>query len=148
MSGRNDSLFEWDSSGKVGHREAMGDFGRDRKAGNAKCRRSVEFVKSGGDGWDVREKLECFRLGVVEGPCDLDKGPVLNPFQLFDKFLFWFVWVEPELGSVGDSGNDNCFVKNVRTDVYCSGRHAAFQEKRVHECPRGLGQCEAQQREQ
>ena len=52
-------------------------------------------MKGGSDGWNVREELERFLLGVVEAACDLDEGLVLHLFQFADKSRLWFTRVEP-----------------------------------------------------
>ena len=38
---------------------------------------------------------------------------VLDTFELFDKMSFWFAWIKPELGAVGDGWDDDCLVKKA-----------------------------------
>jgi len=111
--GWEDSSTERDVLGKVVGREPPCDFRGDGEVWDSESRGPVKFVEDGSDGRDVREELESFPGRVPEGSRNLDEGPVLDLLKFVDQSLVGFLRVEPELGAVGDGGDDHRLVEEA-----------------------------------
>ena len=55
--------------------------------------------------------MEGLDLRVIESPGNLDKCLVLHFLKNSNQLDWWFVWIEPQWGSISDSRNDNSLVK-------------------------------------